>query len=46
VVGAGDDLGAARAAAYRRAGRITFPGVRYRDDIGVVRPKPLAGSVS
>jgi phosphoribosylamine--glycine ligase len=39
VVGVGDDPDEARAAAYRRAARITFPGVRYRDDIG-------AGSVS
>jgi phosphoribosylamine--glycine ligase len=38
VVGAGADLDEARAAAYRRAEGITFPGVRYRGDIGVVRP--------
>jgi phosphoribosylamine--glycine ligase len=46
VVGAGDDLDEARTAAYRRAARITFPGVRYRADIGLARPQPLAGSVS
>jgi len=42
VVGAGDDLEAARTAAYRRVEGITFPGVRYRGDIGVVR-RPVAG---
>jgi phosphoribosylamine--glycine ligase len=42
VVGTGDDLGEARAAAYRRAETVTFPGVRYRADIGEVRPLALA----
>lgn len=46
VVGAGADLDEARAAAYRRADGITFPGVRYRGDIGVVRPAQPARSGS
>jgi phosphoribosylamine--glycine ligase len=46
VVGAGADLDEARSAAYRRAAGITFPGVRYRGDIGVVRPAQPLRSVS
>ncbi|MCZ7432156.1 phosphoribosylamine--glycine ligase [Streptomyces sp. WMMC1477] len=34
VVGTGITLAEARAAAYRRIERITFPGMRYRSDIG------------
>jgi phosphoribosylamine---glycine ligase len=33
VTGLGDDLGAARAAAYEGAGRISFDGMKYRTDI-------------
>ena len=33
VTGLGDDIGAARAAAYEAVGRISFPGMRYRSDI-------------
>lgn len=36
VVGAGENLTDAREMAYRGAARITFPGVRYRGDIGAV----------
>lgn len=36
VVGAGETLADARAVAYREAARISFPGVRYRGDIGAV----------
>jgi diaminobutyrate-2-oxoglutarate transaminase len=41
VVGVGDDPDQARRAAYRRAARITFPGVRYRGDIGVQPGGPV-----
>lgn len=34
VVGKGDTLEDARAEAYARIGRISFPGMRYRSDIG------------
>jgi phosphoribosylamine--glycine ligase len=34
VTGTGPDIAAARSAAYRRAGRIFVPGLRYRLDIG------------
>lgn len=34
VTGCGDTVGAAREAAYRRAGQICIPNVRYRADIG------------
>jgi phosphoribosylamine--glycine ligase len=33
VTGTGADLAAAREAAYSGAGRISFPGARYRTDI-------------
>jgi phosphoribosylamine--glycine ligase len=34
VTGTGEDIAAARSAAYERAGRIFVPGMRYRLDIG------------
>jgi len=34
VVGAGENLAQARSAAYRRAATISYPGIRYRGDIG------------
>jgi len=33
VIGAGDDVAAARAAAYEGVGRISFSGMKYRSDI-------------
>ncbi|WP_431782129.1 phosphoribosylamine--glycine ligase [Streptomyces chumphonensis] len=36
VVGTGITLADARSAAYARVGRISFPGMRYRSDIGAV----------
>lgn len=38
VVGAGDSLSGARETAYREAARISFPGARYRGDIGAAPP--------
>lgn len=42
VVGVGENLAQARQAAYRQAGLVAFPGVRYRSDIGCVLPSPEA----
>jgi len=39
VVGLGDDLGAARAAAYRGVEGLEFAGMQYRTDIGAA-PEP------
>jgi phosphoribosylamine--glycine ligase len=39
MVGLGADLAAARRHAYAGIERVTFPGMRYRSDIGL-RPPP------
>lgn len=45
VVGTGANLDQAHAAAYLHAARITFPGVRYRDDIGLVTGEDVTMAV-
>jgi phosphoribosylamine--glycine ligase len=41
VVGLGDDLAAARRRAYASIARVSFPGMRYRSDIGLRLPPVL-----
>jgi phosphoribosylamine--glycine ligase len=40
VVGAGQSPDQARRRAYRQIGRVWFPGMRFRDDIGAETPRP------
>ncbi len=44
VTGLGDDLGAARANAYRAIGHVEFPGMHYRRDIGWRAPAATIAS--
>ncbi|MFJ4867411.1 phosphoribosylamine--glycine ligase [Streptomyces sp. NPDC088757] len=44
VVGSGTTLSDARAEAYRQIARVSFPGMRYRTDIGALDASPAVGA--
>jgi phosphoribosylamine--glycine ligase len=46
VTGVGADAGSARAAAYARLRRISFPGMHYRTDIGSVGSRTSGATAS